>query len=149
MRRRAGDLARSLVALWSLRRGWLTLGLGLLLRRMRLLWRRPGRWRHRELPLLLTLLLRGGWWLPRRPGIWRHRVLLRHQRLLLPQASLLLAGPRFLSRLLREIRLPEELLLLLLLWLQSCRWLLKHPGLGHRVLLLHRLLRQGLLSLLW
>ena len=44
--------------------------------------------------------------------------------------------------------MPKWLLLLLLLWLLSRRWLLSHPGLGHRVLLLHRLLRQGVLSLL-
>ena len=72
--------------------------------------------------------------------MWRHRKLLRRERLLLPQTSLFLAGPRLLSLSLWDGRLSEELLLLLLLWLQSRRWLLSRPGLGHRVLLLHRLL---------
>ena len=119
-----------------------------MLRRMRLLWQCPGRWCHRDLLLLLTLLLQGGWRLLKLPGKRRHRKLLRRQRLLLPQTSLLLAGTRLLSLGLRGRWLPKQLLLLLLLWLLSRRWLLSHPGLGHRVLLLHRLLRQGVLSLL-
>ena len=113
-----------------------------------LLWQSPGRWCHRDLLLLLTLLLHGGWRLLKLPGKRRHRKLLRRQRLLLPQASLFLAGTRLFSLGLRGRWLPEWLLLLLLFWLSSRRWLLSHPGLGHRVLLLHRLLLQTLLLLL-
>ena len=148
MRRRAGNFARGLVAFRSLWRGRLALGLTLLLRLMLLLWQSPGRWCHRDLLLLLTLLLHGGWRLLKLPGKWRHRKLLRRQRLLLPQTSLLLAGTRLFPLGLRGRWLPKQLLLLLLLWLLSRRWLLSHPGLVHWVLLLHRLLRQRLLLLL-
>ena len=130
MRRRAGDFARGLVAFRTLWRGRLALGLTLLLWLMLLLWQSPGRWCHRDLLLLLTLLLHGGWQLLKLLGKWRHRKLLRRQRLLPPESSLLLAGSRLLSLGFRIRRLSEGLLLLLLLLLRlrSCRWRLQHPG---------------------
>ena len=59
MGQRSDDFPRSLVAFKSLWRGRLALGLTLLLRMLRLLRRCPGKWRHRDLLLLLALLLQG------------------------------------------------------------------------------------------
>ena len=85
----------------------------MLLRGIRLMRRRPGRWRHRGLSLLLTLLLWSGRRLLENWGSRGRRKLLRRQRLLLPEAPLFLAGSRLFPRLLRDGRLAEVLLLLL------------------------------------
>ena len=61
MGRRTRNLARRLVAFRPFRRGRLALELGLLLRRVLLMRRRPGRWRHRASSLQLMLLLGKGW----------------------------------------------------------------------------------------
>ena len=66
-----------------------------------------------DLLLLLTLLLWSGRRLLEHWGSRGRRKLLRRQRLLLPEAPLLLAGSRLFPRLLRDGRLTEELLLLL------------------------------------